>query len=256
MSDGPLHSLKLTEAIQLICQADYPDPRNGPGGDEKVLQRIIDSLCELSMHDGLTGLNNARYFQIALNREVHRAAREEKTCALLMVDIDLFKSINDTYGHLAGDNVIQTVASRMKENLRPVDTIARYGGEEFSIILPHCFLNYARQVAERLRKEICDFPIPVSDKTKVPVSVSIGIACTCPTDEANPGALIKAADQNLYKAKGNGRNQVWSEITEITEVSAAEKAALFHKTKQKRRKKITQSISKPLRSKVKIDSQP
>jgi len=221
-----LQAVDLREAIHLIRNAGYPDPRDA-GEEEGLLQRVLDALCALSMHDGLTGLSNLRYFRIALKREVHRAARNGESCTLLMIDIDHFKAINDTYGHPVGDRVLEVVAHRLQEGLRPVDTIARYGGEEFAAILPNCPLRYAVKVADRLRASIADEAIPIPGKAPIKVTLSVGVSCTKSWAEPKAQKLLEAADQNLYKAKANGRNQVWSEAARTAEISPAERAALF-----------------------------
>ncbi len=237
----PLSNIDLTEAIHLICHAGYPDPSlEIPENDrEKLLQRVVDDLCALSMHDGLTGLSNLRYFQIALKREAHRSARDGTPCSLLMLDIDHFKSINDNYGHPAGDRALQTVAQHLKKELRPGDTLSRYGGEEFTVILPNCALGYAIQAAERLRLAISEKPIAITEETQRTITISIGIAETRSSSEPDLIGFVKMADENLYKAKALGRNQVCYIPSITTEVSSKEKAALFkkqRKTKAKNKK--------------------
>lgn len=244
--DYTAHALgvNLTEAIRLICHAGHPDPRLAldSAEEEQLLQKVIDALCTLSMsmQDGLTGLSNLRYFQIAIKQEIHRAARDGTTCALLMVDIDHFKSVNDVYGHPAGDAALINVAERLKVGLRPGDTISRYGGEEFAILLPNCPLKYALQVAERVRLSVSEEKASIGDQTLISMTVSIGAAEASASSPLSAEGLIKLADDNLYKAKTLGRNQTYS-VTPITStVSELEKSALFNQdqqTKQKRRKR-------------------
>jgi len=226
--------VNLTEAIHLICHAGYPDPRISDEGEGEglLLQRVIDALCTLSMHDGLTGLNNLRYFQIVIKQELDRAARDGTTCSLLMIDIDHFKLVNDRYGHPAGDAALATVAGRLKEGLRPGDTIARYGGEEFSIMLPNCPLKYAIYVAERLRLAVVGQEVVIGAQSQISVTVSIGAAESRASSPLDAGEIIKLADENLYKAKTAGRNQTWSEVPLTTVVSTAEKSALFNQESQ------------------------
>ncbi len=232
-----LKNLNLTEAINLICHAGHPDPREDASkGSSAVLQNMIDLLCTLSMHDGLTGLSNRRYFQIALKREVYRASRDGSSCVLLMLDIDHFKLVNDSHGHPAGDIALKTVATRLKQGLRPGDTLSRYGGEEFAVILPNCSLRHARQVAERLRKSVAQAPIAINKTSQLSVTISIGAATASPLSAPDPTLLLQSADDNLYKAKSNGRNQTWSEEPIRTSVSAGEKAALFGNKKKIKRK--------------------
>lgn len=228
-------NVNLSEAIQLICHAGYPDPRMNVEIDQtQVLQRVIDTLCTLSMHDGLTGLSNQRYFKIALQREVHRARRDGTPCILLMLDIDHFKKINDQYGHPEGDRVLEIVAKRLKQELRPGDTLSRYGGEEFAVILPNCPLKYAVQVAERLRKSISEEKILIREEQSLSVTLSIGAAEMKRTTPPDAAQLLKAADENLYKAKTGGRNQCYYEAPLKTEVSPDERSALFQKEATKK----------------------
>ncbi|HEY5284666.1 MAG TPA: GGDEF domain-containing protein, partial [Polyangia bacterium] len=120
--------------MQLLVQSG----RELPGRDDPAwLQAVLDALCDISSRDALTGLANRRQFELALAREIDRVARSGEPALLLMVDIDHFKRVNDLHGHLVGDRVIQAVASRLTECVRPMDTVARYGGEEFAIILPN-----------------------------------------------------------------------------------------------------------------------
>ncbi len=231
--------VNLSEAIRLICHAGYPDPRleGESGGEGQLLQRVIDGLCTLSMQDGLTGLSNLRYFQIAIKQEIHRAERDGTTCALLMIDIDHFKSINDTYGHPAGDAALIIIAERLKMGLRPGDTISRYGGEEFAIILPNCPLKYALQVAERLRLSVSEEKVSVAEQSLISITVSIGAAESSVSSPLDSEGLIKLADEYLYKAKTLGRNRSYSVAPITSAVSELEKSALFNQNNQTKRKK-------------------
>ncbi len=222
----------LKEALDLLRHAGYSDPDSENVDGAKLLQRVVDSLCELSMHDGLTGLSNARYFRIALEREVQRAARSGETCSLFMLDLDHFKKVNDQRGHLAGNVVLEAVANILKENLRPMDTVARFGGEEFAMILPNSSAENATKVAERLRAKIAKVEIPINEKTMVMVTVSIGIACTLPGRQMDPRTLVAVADKNLYHAKALGRNCVWFESSPPSVVTGEEKTELFKKLRK------------------------
>jgi diguanylate cyclase (GGDEF)-like protein len=219
--------VNVTEALRVLRQAGCPDPMAAGNDQTAVLQQVVDALCMLSLHDGLTGLANARHFRAALEREIERAARTGETCALLMLDIDYFKGINDTHGHLIGDQVLQALAKSMSQSLRPMDTVARYGGEEFAVILPNSHVAYASQVAERLRNRIAHTPIAVSPHVSLQVTVSIGVACTVPWTQPRAASLIEAADGNLYEAKSHGRNCVWSNLKPSSALSGEERAALF-----------------------------
>jgi len=154
--------------------------------------------------DGLTGLYIRRYFQLTLEQEFQRARRYDRKFSLLMIDIDHFKSINDTYGHQTGDAVLKEVAKILKYQTREVDIVARYGGEEMSIILPETDLEGALLTAEKIRSTVERYQFPDGLK----VTISIG-AATCDKDfPQDKETLIKLADEALYKAKEGGRNRV------------------------------------------------
>lgn len=219
--------VNIIEALRVLRQAGYADPTAAGLEGSAVLQRIVDDLCSLSLLDGLTGLANARHFRAALERETERAARTGESCALLMLDLDYFKAINDTHGHPAGDLVLQTVGRTLAQNLRPMDTVARYGGEEFAIVLPNSLLGYAVQVAERLRHRIALEPISVSPHKAIHVTISVGVACTVPWTRPRADSLIEHADRNLYEAKSRGRNQIWAEPRASAALSPEERTELF-----------------------------
>jgi diguanylate cyclase (GGDEF)-like protein len=223
----------LAEALRLLRQVGYPDPPTAAAGDTDILQHVVNALCDLSSHDGLTGLANARLFRLTLEREVERAIRSGEPCALLLMDLDHFKAINDTHGHPAGDLVLQTVARRLTDHLRPMDTVARYGGEEFAVILPNSYAAYALQTAERLRGQVAGGAIALGKESgqgnasTVNVTISIGVSYLQPWAPVSANTLLKAADRNLYQAKARGRNCVWSEAPPTSTVRRDERAALF-----------------------------
>ena len=211
----------------LLQRAGFPVPCCDAEPDIEQLQSIIDGLCALSSHDALTGLANLRQFRVVIEQELDRVARTGAPMALLMIDVDHFKRVNDTYGHPAGDRVLREIAQHLQKNMRPMDTPARYGGEEFSIILPNCLPAHARRAAERIRTEIAESPVTLADDRTVHVTVSIGIACIAPCQQADPAALVASADHQLYRAKRAGRNRVAIEIGSDPGVSGLEKDALF-----------------------------
>lgn len=178
---------------------------------EKLAQELLEAnkkLRELAYRDGLTGLYNHRYFQEILEREIKRARRYKKPLSLLMIDIDHFKKINDTYGHLHGDEVLKGLAQIFSESIRACDYAARYGGEEFSIILPETPLNGALNVAERLRQRVKNTPIVLADQ-EIRVTISIGLAAYENTQiEITRSQLISLADKALYQSKMAGRDRV------------------------------------------------
>lgn len=157
--------------------------------------------------DALTGLHNRHWLNVALARLVQRSSRGRTPLAVLMIDIDTFKSFNDTHGHLCGDRAIHAVAQTLLHNLRPTVLAARYGGDEFTIAIPGLPPGKARQVAERLLQKVGDTQIPCSEHAShPPLTISIGVADLQPSQTAEE--LIAAADAALYRAKQQGRNQV------------------------------------------------
>ncbi len=166
------------------------------------------SLAELNLVDSLTGAKNRQYLTESLSREWRLARRDQYPIALLIMDIDHFKNINDTHGHMAGDAVIKSVVETLKKLLkRPTDEVVRYGGEEFVIVLPHTTQENALQFAEQIRQEIVALEIPY-ETAQIRLTISIGVAVTIPTDESHQDKLLAAADNALYEAKNAGRNCV------------------------------------------------
>lgn len=173
----------------------------------ETLERDQAALEELATHDGLTGLLNHREFQRLLSIEIERSQRYKHNLSLLIVDIDHFKVVNDTYGHHTGDIVLRALAAQMRQLVRGIDYAARYGGEEFTIILPEMSATNALAAAERLRKSIANQSIVLDERQVVNVTVSIGVA-TFPEDADSKNKLIATADRALYAAKSAGRNRV------------------------------------------------
>lgn len=169
----------------------------------RTAERIVTLEAKLlfqASHDGLTGLANRKATQERLVREVSRAVREHQPLAVLLLDLDRFKHINDTYGHSAGDHVLVEASRRAASVLRPYDLLGRWGGEEFVIALPNCSAADAREVAERVRHAIGDTPYE-----GVRATVSIGVAWGI---DPAMSAYLKAADEALYRAKATGRDRV------------------------------------------------
>ncbi len=167
-------------------------------------EQMIASLRRLATTDELTGLRNHRVFQEALRKEVERCKRSGSPLSLLVVDVDLFKNINDNFGHLVGDQVLRHLAHRLLIDRRVNDIVARYGGEEFAILLPDTAHEQAFEVAERIREDIEAHPLREAEH-EVPATVSIGVA-SCPAHDDTPDGLFEAADSALYEAKHAGRN--------------------------------------------------
>lgn len=177
--------------------------------DQLVAAREL--LRDQATHDPLTGLLNRAALLETLQREGARSSRGRGELAVIMVDVDNFKAINDTHGHLAGDAVLREIAQRMRGAVRTYDSIGRYGGEEFVIVAPGCGLTTARELAERLRLSVCGSDVTGAD-TALAVTVSLGVASSTggTVDE-----LLSAADRALYRAKANGRNCVVAEPATI-----------------------------------------
>ena len=167
--------------------------------------RLISRLNRMAVTDPMTGLFNRRRFNRALQDEIDRAQRFAEPVTLLILDIDKFKNINDTYGHAAGDEVIRGIAKVLREVTRSIDVVSRIGGEEFSVILPKTALREGVQVAEKIRKETEKRRFDLG-KTTGNVTISLGVS-VFPQDGTEPEALISRADDNLYRAKEGGRNR-------------------------------------------------
>jgi diguanylate cyclase (GGDEF)-like protein len=170
-----------------------------------VMSRLVAELRSSSRRDGLTGVMNRRALDDALSDEEHRARRLQAPFAVLMVDADHFKSVNDRFGHAAGDRALQHLATLMGAQMRDIDRLGRYGGEEFLVLLPGTALAQARVVAERLRERVEAVP-PVWEAAPLKLSVSIGIAAWRGPEDALE-LLLARADAALYAAKRAGRNR-------------------------------------------------
>jgi diguanylate cyclase (GGDEF)-like protein len=171
------------------------------------LEKDRQALRELSARDPLTGLSNHREFFRLLREETQRSQRYRHPLSLLMIDLDYFKRVNDTYGHPAGDRVLCAVAGIIRRELRQVDHVARYGGEEFAVILPETAVSEALAIASRIRQAVAARPLAISEGEGVELTISIGLA-VFPDDAAAEEGLVEQADQALYAAKAAGRNRV------------------------------------------------
>ncbi len=186
---------ELLEAIRSIL----------PPAIAAVSQRQI--LAEAALRDPLTGVRNRREFEHRLHEELARKDRTRSELSLVMLDVDHFKVINDSYGHPEGDAVLKEIASRLVATLRLQDIVARYGGEEFAILLPECDDAHGQMVAERLRRAIADHPFPISHgQGIIDVTASLGISAARENESASE--LIRRVDAALYRAKGLGRDRV------------------------------------------------
>jgi diguanylate cyclase (GGDEF)-like protein len=161
----------------------------------------------MASHDSLTGLYNRHVLEDRLEYEIKRSTRYQHSLSVLMIDIDHFKRVNDTYGHHIGDLVLQGFAKRLEASIRNSDYISRYGGEEFVAVLPETPTTEAKELAERIRREVSEHPFPIENKLNISLTISIGIStlsdhCRTKTE------LITAADFALYASKKAGRNQI------------------------------------------------
>jgi diguanylate cyclase (GGDEF)-like protein len=174
------------------------------------LNEMVSLLHRLSITDGLTELSNRRHFDEMLQFEWNRTLRDGRPISLLLLDIDYFKIYNDTYGHQAGDAVLQQVAKTMRLSLcRASDMPTRYGGEEFAVVLPDCDLQSALNVADLLRRRVLELAIPHSGSRVSPwITLSIGAASAIARQKDRQETLLAAADQALYRAKAQGRNRI------------------------------------------------
>ncbi|NQU59885.1 MAG: PleD family two-component system response regulator [Rhodospirillales bacterium] len=162
----------------------------------------------MALTDSLTGLHNRRYLSTHLDAVMERMQESEKPVSVLMIDVDHFKKVNDTYGHAAGDEVLHEVGQQILRNIRGFDLAVRYGGEEFVVVMPDTPAEVALGVADRLCKKMANEPLSVSgSKEKISITLSIGVATTRDRKQT-PEALLKQSDEALYQAKEAGRNQV------------------------------------------------
>jgi diguanylate cyclase (GGDEF)-like protein len=173
---------------------------------DNIEMQYHETIYTLTIADGLTGVNNKRYFLEYLDREMGRSHRYHRALSLLMFDIDHFKQINDVHGHLAGDSVLRELAQSVKRMVRREQCFARYGGEEFALVMPEDGPEKARLFAEKIRRLIEEKAFLFEGK-QIPVTVSIGVA-DMTADMTEPTHFIKIADANLYRAKKSGRNRV------------------------------------------------
>jgi diguanylate cyclase (GGDEF)-like protein len=221
--------LDLSSALRILENAGRPDPRLASDDPDVQLQKIIDTLCDLSIHDGLTGLVNATFFHAVLTREIERSLRTRRTCGLIVVDIDHFKNVNDTYGHIAGDKAIQAFASELKSSLRSMDTAARIGGEEFAAILPECEPEDAINAATRIHSVLNPVTVSVEGES-LKLTTSAGLVWTNPNFSVTSTALLSEADQEMYRSKRTGRGRLCYRYGDATQISDDERSALLDRS--------------------------
>ena len=208
MSSMPSHfGEKEVRTLQLL--AGLIGVAIGRSAEQKIRQHLMAELEktnkrleELSITDGLTGLSNRRHFDNVLRDAYAQEMRRKGTISLIMIDVDHFKQFNDTHGHPAGDEVLQTVAATLRKHVRAHEGVARFGGEEFAIILPGSDASAAIGLGKRLRIAVEDAAWPLR-----PVTISLGVATSTPNMDT-PQTLLERADEALYHSKRDGRNRV------------------------------------------------
>ncbi len=172
------------------------------------LKEKLDYSLEMAVTDALTGLHNRRYMAGQLQGLMNRAGQGGESVALLMMDLDHFKLVNDGFGHDAGDEVLREFAVRLATNVRAIDLPCRLGGEEFVVVMPGASLEDATHVADRIRRDVAAQPFPIMGGAEgLTITVSVGVAASTGLDDT-PDALLKRADEGVYEAKARGRNQV------------------------------------------------
>lgn len=180
------------------------DAFNAMAQKRKLVQ---EELQKMAMRDGLTGLYNHKFFYTALENEIARGDRYNEFISLILIDIDNFKMVNDTYGHIAGDTILIELSRRLMTRARTTDYVCRYGGEEIAIILVETDISTARSIAEELRLLIEKEPFLIDDGRYVSITVSIGVS-TYNNEAKDPSTIFMHADKALYEAKDSGRNSV------------------------------------------------
>ncbi|MBN2242734.1 MAG: GGDEF domain-containing protein [Acidobacteria bacterium] len=216
----------LTAALRILRHAGRENPQLYAKDSGEQIQNVIDALCDLSVHDGMTGLVNATFFHVVLAREIERSLRTGKPCGLMVLDIDHFKRINDTYGHTVGDRAIQSVASNILQNLRSMDTAARIGGEEFAVILPECRPEDAIAAAARIHSALNPLLISI-DGHDLRITSSVGVVWTEPDHFQSSGALLSEADREMYRAKRSGRARLCHPPVKSTAITERERCSLM-----------------------------
>ncbi len=201
---SPVDSILLENRIrELIKEVNDPLLKRRFKEIKRLFSAKKKNLSDLAYRDALTGLNNRRSFEKTLAAEWKRRRRYKRPLSLIMIDIDHFKKVNDTYGHQKGDSVLQSVSGIINDNIRSSDFPCRYGGEEIAIILSETSLGNAAVTAEKLRALVEN---QVSEIEGIKVTISLGVS-TFVENMSEPGDLIEAADRCLYKAKNSGRNR-------------------------------------------------
>ena len=217
-----------------------PKPLECPVGESSCewldeierLRNQIDELSELVSTDALTGLFNFRHFKTILQAEMDRSKRSGIPTSLVLIDLDHFKAVNDTYGHEIGNRALKHVAEILTGEVRTTDIVCRYGGEEFAVIFPETHLNLAVKVADRIRRHVNDSPL-LTDDGEIKLTASMGASVYMKTSVLDLVDFVDSVDKYLYEAKQSGRNCIchidYTELRKVTEVGYDERAMLFGK---------------------------
>jgi two-component system cell cycle response regulator len=205
--------------IKLIQLSDSDQVRFGDAIYKFLFGSNVESAYHEAIHnmaiqDGMTGIHNKRYFTEFLDREIAVCSRHGHPLTLVMFDVDHFKKVNDTHGHLAGDAVLKDLAARIRPRIRREDLFARYGGEEFACVLPSTALAGGIVFAEHLRQLIAERPCAF-ENLMIPFTISVGVTTLHRETGVDPAGLIKRADENLYVAKRGGRNKVVPSLADL-----------------------------------------
>ncbi len=208
--NGTFVNDKPTRGAHLLHDGDYIRVGNAifrflTGGN--IESEYHEEIYRLTIFDGLTQIHNNRYLTDFLDREVARSQRHQRPLAVLMLDLDRFKVVNDEHGHLCGDHVLRELSNRIRHTVRREDLFARYGGEEFALVLVESTHEQAVEVAERIRTIVEQMPFWF-ESLSIPVTLSAGVATTNGEAPITATDLLKQADANLYRAKHTGRNRV------------------------------------------------
>jgi diguanylate cyclase (GGDEF)-like protein len=179
-------------------------------------------LSTFALADALTELNNRRALEWDLPKQIKKARTQGNPLSLVILDVDYFKKVNDTYGHLVGDRLLQLLCSCLRENLRFEDTPFRYGGEEFVVVLPKTTSEEALLVAERLNRVVNKQLFTIDGQLNINITISLGVACLQVDDDEQGFSLLNRADKCLLQAKATGRNQaiLWEHLSHIPSLEA------------------------------------
>ena len=210
VNESRIRSTRLTDADQVR----FGDAIYKFLAGSNIESAYHEAIHNMAIQDGMTGIHNKRYFTEFLEREIAVASRHGHPLALVMFDVDHFKKVNDSHGHLAGDAVLKDLAGRIRPRIRREDLFARYGGEEFACVLPSTALPGAIVFAEHLRTLIEERP-SAFDTLQISFTISLGVTVMHKETGVDSAALIKRADENLYAAKRGGRNKVVPSLADL-----------------------------------------